>query len=175
MTDLRYPIGEFEAPEIITSQFVAIAIDTISLFPEDLKDATESLTDEQLATPYRDGGWTVKQLVHHCADSHMNALIRFKLAMSEDNPTIKPYDQAAWAEQADVEKEDISVSLDILNGVHRRWATFLGSMEMEDFDRPLFHPEMNKQITLGSLLALYRWHCDHHLAHITSLIEREEW
>lgn len=175
MSDLRYPIGQFKAPELLSSQFVAIAIDTISNFPQDLRDATESLDADQLATPYRDGGWTVKQLVHHCADSHMNALIRFKLALTEENPTIKPYDQAAWAQLADVEKEPIESSLGILTGVHKRWVSLLSSINIEDFNRTLYHPEMGKQVDLAYMLSLYRWHCDHHLAHITSLIERENW
>jgi uncharacterized damage-inducible protein DinB len=134
------------------------------------------LDEHQLQTPYRDGGWTVHQLVHHVADSHMNAYIRFKLGYTEDNPTIKPYEEALWAETADVKNLPINVSLTILHAVHQRWDVFLKSLTEEDLkQKTVFHPEHKKQITLWHLLGMYAWHSRHHTAHITNLRERMGW
>jgi uncharacterized damage-inducible protein DinB len=133
------------------------------------------LSREQLETPYRPGGWTIKQVVHHVPDGHMNAYTRFKLALTENEPTIKPYEEDKWAELPDSQRVPIDVSLDLLDALHTRWVTLLGAMDAADFTRTLRHPEHNRIMTLGQLLALYAWHGRHHVAHITSLRKREGW
>jgi hypothetical protein len=171
---LRYPTGKFKAPETVSSDDIKQWMDVIEKFPERLQKETATLNDAQLNTPYRDEGWTVRQVVHHVADSHMNAYIRFKLTLTEDTPTIKPYLEARWAEMPD-SKATINLSLPILEGVHKRWMIILRSMKPEDFERKLFHPEQNKELFLKNMLALYAWHSNHHLAHITELKKREGW
>lgn len=173
---LRYPIGP--APSltgVLADAERQERIDTIAGLPELLREAVAGLNGDQWGTPYRPGGWTVGQLVHHIADSHLNAYIRFKLALTEDGPTIKPYDEAAWAELADTSGTSPLASLALIAALHHRWAVLLRSMAPSDFQRTLFHPEHQRSFTLDELLVTYSWHSAHHLRHITALIEREGW
>ncbi len=150
-------------------------LNDIRFLPENLEHAVLNLDEAQLETPYREGGWTVKQLVHHVADSHMNAYIRFKLGLSEENPTIKPYNQDAWAQMPDTKNLPINLSFTILHAVHRRWYEILINISTEQWNRTVVHPEYNKQMTLWYLLGMYAWHSRHHTAHINSLRERMGW
>jgi DinB superfamily len=173
-TDLRYPVGRFSRPESLNEAQRRRAIDAIAATPAKLRAAVKGLTETQLDTPYRPSGWTVRQVVHHVPDSHMNAYVRFKLALTEDEPTIKPYDEARWAELADSRETPIETSLVLLERVHERWVILLRSMSDEDFARRLHHPETGMQ-RLDQVLALYEWHGAHHVAHVTSLRERMGW
>lgn len=172
-TDLRYPIGEFMMPASVTSAMRTAAIAAIADLPVKMRAAVRGLTEKQLDTPYRPGGWTVRQVVHHVPDSHMNALIRLKLALTEENPTVKPYDEKAFAELAD-QQLPIDVSLAILDGLHARWTALLRALAPEQFARPLYHPEIGA-ITVDDLVQTYGWHSRHHVAHITHLRAREGW
>ncbi len=147
---------------------------TLRLLPERLRAAVSGLTDHQLDTPYREGGWTVRQVVHHVADSHANSYIRFKLALTEDWPTIKTYDEAAWADLADSRRLPVEVSLNLIEALHGRWVRLLESLSEDDFRKGFEHPEMGRQ-NLASVLALYDWHSRHHTAHIVSLRARQGW
>ena len=171
--DLSYPVGRFDRSAPRTADSRRAAIEDIAALPARMRKAVAGLTDAQLDTPYRPGGWTVRQLVHHVADSHMNGYIRTKLALTEQNPTIKPYEQDAWAALADV-RLPIDVSLSILDAVHQRWTVINRSLRDADFDRPFVHPEMG-QLTLDSQIHLYGWHSRHHVAHVTNLRERQRW
>ena len=171
--DLRYPLGKFDNNVEIAPELRRKFIRTISGLPEVLESACSDLNEEQLETPYRPGGWTIRQTVHHIADSHLNAYIRFKLALTEETPTIRPYAEALWAELPD-SKMPLDVSMKIIEGVHRRWTTILESMTEEDFQKRLNHPETGVW-TLEKMLALYSWHSRHHTAHITKLRERNNW
>lgn len=169
--DPRFPIGKFDAVNYASRHHNAA---TISDLPNKLRAAVEGLTEQQLDTPYRDGGWTLRQTVHHVADSHINSLCRFKLALTEDDgPTIRPYYEERWAELAD-SKMPVEVSLKIVDGVHSRWSSLLESMTDDDFKREFVHP-VTGTWNLESVLALYAWHSLHHTAHITSTREREGW
>jgi hypothetical protein len=174
VTDLRYPTGRFVPPSAATADSRGAAIDLIAATPAQLRRAVEGLDEDQLDTPYRPGGWTVRQLVHHVPDSHLNAYVRFKLALTEDAPTIRPYDEAAWARLADTSSVPIDVSLTLLDAVHSRWVALLRAMRPEDFAREYVHPESGRH-TLDYLVALYAWHGPHHVAHITGLRERSGW
>jgi uncharacterized damage-inducible protein DinB len=171
--DLRYPIGRFTPPPTTTSDDHKTHIQTLRALPERLRAAVDGLDEAQLDTPYRDGGWTVRQLVHHIADSHANSYVRFKLALTEDSPTIKPYDEAAWAELPD-SRLPIEPSLALTEALHQRWVALLLSLSDEDFQRTFNHPERGPQ-NLGTTLALYDWHSRHHTAHITQLRARMSW
>ena len=171
--DPRYPIGRFLSPASTDPGLRASQIETLRRLPEHLRAAVSSLNDTQLDTPYRDGGWTVRQVVHHLADSHANSYIRFRLALTEDSPTIKPYDEAAWARLPD-NRMPIEPSLVFLGGMHQRFVALLESMSEEDFQRSFNHPERGR-MTLSTNLALYDWHSRHHTAHITSLRSRMGW
>lgn len=171
--DLRFPVGKFEKIDV-TEELREQYIKTIEELPNKLTNAVEALSEDQLETPYRPEGWTIKQVVHHIADSHSNSMIRFKLALTEDVPPIKPYMEDKWAELADSKHAPIQLSLDIIKGLHARWTLVLRSMSATDFDRKLFHPE-HGEINLNYMLSLYDWHCRHHLAHITTLKERNNW
>jgi uncharacterized damage-inducible protein DinB len=176
MSDLevfRYPIGRFTPAASSLPGMRAAQIETLRLLPERLRAAVNGLSDAQLDTPYRDGGWTVRQVVHHVADSHANAYIRFKLALTEDWPVIKPYREAAWAKLAD-SRLPIDVSLGLITGVHTRWVALLESLTEEDFQKGFAHPEMGR-VNLATALAMYEWHSLHHTAHITSLRTRQGW
>jgi uncharacterized damage-inducible protein DinB len=171
--DLRYPIGRFNPPASSVPGIRSAHIATLRLLPERLRAAVAGLNDAQLDTPYREGGWTVRQVVHHVADSHANGYTRFKLALTEDWPTIKPYDQAAWAELAD-SKLPIDVSLALVTALHTRWVALLESLTGEDFQKGYMHPE-DGRVNLAKGLAIYEWHSRHHTAHITSLRTRQGW
>jgi DinB superfamily len=172
-TDLRYPIGEFTMPAAVTPALRAEAITAIAELPARMRDAVRGLSDAQLDTPYRPGGWTVRQVVHHVPDSHMNAFVRLKLALTEDNPTVKPYDEKKFAELPD-QRLPIEPSLSLLDGLHARWVTVLRALAAPHFGRPLYHPEIGA-ITVDYLVQTYGWHSRHHVAHITRLREREGW
>ncbi len=172
--ELKYPIGRFKFEGEITEDMISKYIKDIVEVPGELKKAVEGLTDEQLSTSYRPGGWNLKQVVHHIVDSHMNSYIRFKLALTEDEPQIKPYDEKKWAELADSFVTPISVSINLLENLHNSWADLLRSMSFKDFKRTYRHP-VNGVSTLGRALALYSWHGKHHTAHITSLRKRMGW
>ena len=173
--DLRYPIGKFRRPEAALGDDQRREfIDAIEQTPARLTSAVKNLKPEQLDTPYRPDGWTVRQLVHHIPDSHMNAYVRMKLALTEEVPTIKPYDEARWAELAD-SKTAIEPSLAILENLHKRWVLLLKSLTPADFSRKYSHPEWAKPMSLDDTVALYAWHGKHHVAHITALRERNAW
>ena len=174
-TDLRYPVGKFNWDVPVSEAEYPKLIAQIAETPDALRLAVARLSPNQLETPYRPGGWRVKQLVHHIPDSHLNAYTRFKLALTEVEPTIKPYDEAAWAELPDSKEVPIDVSLDLLASLHARWVALLRSMDAADFGRTLRHPEHNRVLTLGQMLGLYAWHGRHHVAHITALRKREGW
>ena len=171
--DLRYPIGEFERDFEMTPQLRRELIDVIAELPANMARAVEGLDDVQLDTPYRPEGWTVRQTVHHVADSHINSYCRFKLALTEDNPLIREYWEDRWAELAD-SKLPVQPSLDILENVHLRWVALLNSLTEADFARPLRHRESG-QWNVDGFLGLYAWHGRHHTAHINSLRERNGW
>lgn len=171
--DPRYPIGKFEVPASVTPERRKQAIDEIASTPAKLRAAVKGLTDAQLDTPYREGGWTVRQVVHHVPDSHMNALIRLKLALTEDKPTIRPYNETAWAELADA-KMPLEASQTLLDSVHARWDRLWRAMKQEDFARALVHPDHGER-TIDWLLFVYEWHGKHHTAHITELRKRKGW
>ena len=172
--DPRFPTGKFHFNSDVTSATRAAAIDSIRETPAALRAAVAGLNDLQLDTPYRDGGWTVRQVVHHVPESHMNAFVRFKLALTEDNPSIRAYNEDAWARLADIPRAPIAVSLDLLDALHRRWVALLEVMTPDDFTRPLVHPA-NGPMTLDKLLQIYAWHGPHHVAHVTRLRERQGW
>ena len=174
MEDPRYPIGKFAFDAEATAEKRAGWIREIAELPGLLRGATAGLTAAQLDTPYRDGGWTVRQVVHHLADSHMNSFIRTKLALTEEVPTIKPYDQKAWVALADVTGVDIGPSLALIEGLHARYAVLFSSLRPGDFARTFMHPE-NGPTTLDRNLQIYAWHGKHHAAHITSLRARSGW
>jgi len=174
MTDLRYPVGKFHYEGPPTEAQKQVFLDDIAHTPANLGAAVNGLSDAQLNTPYRDGGWTVRQVVHHVPDSHMNAYIRFKLALTEDDPTIKPYAEDRWAELTDTKETPIEVSLALLGSLHDRWVRLLRSLKPEDWKRTFRHPELGS-MTLEKTLALYAWHGRHHVAHVTSLRERSGW
>ncbi len=170
---MSFPIGKYNKVSEIPPEQRKQFIREIAELPEDLRKAVKNLTDEQLDSPYRPAGWTARQVVHHVGDSHMNSLIRFKLALSEDNPTIRPYAEDLWAETAEY-KMPVEVSLNLIDSIHQRWATLLDSMSDEDFARTLNHSETGKW-TLENLLGMYVWHGKHHTAHINNLKKRNGW
>ena len=163
---LKYPIGKFEKPTTITKDILKIWISDISTFPKKLSTEVLNLTNKQLDTQYRPNGWTIRQVVHHCADSHMNSFIRFKLALTEDNPTIKPYHEDLWAELADAKDMPIGPSLKILEGLHYRWVVLIKSLSADDLQKTFFHPANQKTMSLATTIALYAWHSKHHLGHV---------
>jgi hypothetical protein len=174
MTDPKFPIGPFTKPALFDSAFRGSAMAAIAAAPGLLKSAVSGLGETQLDTPYRDGGWTVRQVVHHVADSHMNAYIRFRWALTEDKPTIKTYDQTRWADLPDARTAPIELSLDLLESMHTRWMVLLSALTPADYAKRLTHPELGP-VDLDTMLALYAWHGRHHAAHITTLRERSGW
>jgi DinB superfamily len=171
MEKLKYPIGTFQKPNSISENDLKIWISVIENFPNKIKRITQNLSVEELNFVYRPEGWSIKQVVHHCADSHMNSLIRFKLALTEDLPKIKPYEEALWAILADVDSNDLNASLQILEGVHVRWTLLLKSFTNVEFSRQFLHPATGKVFGLDEALGLYAWHCDHHFAHIEQALK----
>jgi hypothetical protein len=174
MTDLRYPIGKFDWKIEVAPAEVREAIKIIELAPEALRKAVGGLTPQQLDTNYRPGGWTVRQVVHHVPDSHLNAYTRCKLALTEEKPTIRPYYEDRWAELQDGRNAEIEISLELLENLHSRWVMFLRSLSDSDFNRIFIHPEVG-ELKLGTNIKHYSWHGRHHTAHITSLRERMGW
>ena len=172
---LKYPIGDFVAKSHYDADERNSNILTIEMLPSKLETAITGLNNEQLNTAYRPEGWTVRQVVHHLADSHMNSFVRFKWALTEDTPEIKPYLQAKWCDMADAKNLDVKPSLQILTGVHARLTAVLTNMNDSDFARTLYHPEMKKNLSLSRMLALYAWHSKHHLRQVTDLKLRMNW
>lgn len=171
--DPRYPIGKFHRAGANLSDHGG-AIATLAALPEKLRAAVRGLSEEQLDTPYREGGWTVRQLVHHVADSHMNSYVRFRLALTEDWPAIKAYDEKAWAELPDAKSAPIELSLALLDGVHARWVALLRTLDEGQWQRGYVHPQSGRQ-TLAEAAALYEWHSRHHVAHIEELRKSRNW
>lgn len=172
--DLRFPIGQPELHHHLTAEQRAPLIDNVAQLPVRLGVAIGGLTTAQLDTPYRPNGWTVRQVVHHFADSHMNAFVRFKLALTEDAPTVKTYEETRWAETADAKTPPVELSLGLIGNLHARWVLLMRSLSEEDWARKLTHPERGL-VTLDENLCLYSWHSRHHVAHISALREREGW
>ena len=172
--DLSYPIGRFQKDTNITAERRQVLIDGIARLPADMRAAVNKLSDAQLDTPYRPGGWTVRQVIHHVPDSHLNAFLRFKLALTESEPTIKPYDEKLWAELPDTYATPVEVSLNLLEAVHVRWVNLLRALTPAQLARKFKHPEIG-ELSLDQLLALYSWHSRHHVAHITELRQRKGW
>jgi uncharacterized damage-inducible protein DinB len=172
--DLRYPIGEFRFEAPLADEKRQTCIDTIEQTPARMRGAVAGLDDDQLDTPYRPEGWTVRQVVHHVPESHLNSYLRFKLAITENEPTIKPYFEDRWAQLDDAREAPIELSLDLLDALHRRWIWFLRSLKPEHYQRTFRHPELGI-VSLDKNIALYAWHGQHHVAHITSLRERMGW
>ncbi len=174
MTDLRYPVGKFHFDGPTTEEEKYKLIDDIAYAPANLRAAVKGLSAQQLDTPYRPDGWTVRQVAHHVPDSHLNAYIRFKLALTEEEPTIKPYAEDQWAQLADTRTTPVEVSLTLLDSLHERWVRLLRSLQPEEWKRTFRHPELGP-VSLEKNLALYAWHGRHHVAHITALRERSGW
>ena len=176
---LRYPIGREEESEIYSMLYGDALkfelLNDIKMLPAMLEFAIQNLNAEQLQTPYRPGGWTVHQLIHHIADSHINAYVRFKAGLTEDSPIIKPYDEVAWAKLPDTKNLPINISLTLLHALHARWYELMKEMEIEDWQRTVFHPARNRKLSLWELLKSYSWHSLHHTAHITRLRKRMNW
>ncbi|MCH4826928.1 YfiT family bacillithiol transferase [Planococcus halocryophilus] len=173
MTEEKYPIGKFEFDGVVTDSVIGGWISEIEDLPGLLQDAVRSLDEEQLNTPYRSEGWTVRQVVHHLADSHMNAYIRFKLALTEEKPVIKPYNEGDWAELPDYNLP-IDISLSLLTALHKRWTNLLHNLSPADIEKTFIHPDSG-EISVGENIGSYAWHGRHHLAHITSLSTRKGW
>jgi uncharacterized damage-inducible protein DinB len=172
--DVKYPIGKHQMVPFSQEEKEARLADILFL-PRMLEYAVLNLNDDQIQTPYREGGWTVNQVIHHVADSHMNAFIRFKLGLTEDNPTIKPYIQSAWGETADVTAVPVNLSITLLHSLHHRWYELLKTMTDDQWERTIYHPEQERKITLWELLLIYAWHGKHHAAHVTNLREQMGW
>jgi hypothetical protein len=172
--DLRYPIGKFHLEEPVAPHQLAEWIGQIAAAPTHLRTAVAGLSDAQLDTPYRPGGWTVRQVVHHVPDSHLNCYVRFRLALTEDEPTVKPYDEGRWAALPDARTAPVELSLALLENLHRRWVLLLEALTAAEWDRRFRHPELGVR-TLRQTVAMYAWHGRHHVAHITALRQRSGW
>ncbi len=166
MEDLRYPIGKFSPPEVFTSSFIEGSILDIQNFPIAIREKVESMHQNDYLKVYREGGWNVRQVIQHCADSHLNAFTRFKLALTEDKPTIKNYNQDAWVKRKEMKEEPIEWSVAFLENLHLKWTHMLTHMTEDEFALKFVHPEFEKELSLSYLTALYSWHCKHHLGHI---------
>jgi len=171
---LRYPIGKFTAQESYTSDEISNFINRIETLPSRIETAIKNLSETQLDTPYRDGGWTVRQVVHHVADSHMNAYVRVKWTLTESTPTIKAYEEKLWAETPET-KADPEISIALLYALHTKWVLLLKQLTKEDLQKQFLHPETKKYVKVASMMGLYAWHGDHHLTHITAVKERMGW
>jgi uncharacterized damage-inducible protein DinB len=173
--DSKYPIGRFAAPADLTRELLQAHLDQIAACPAELRRAVADLSPSQLDTPYREGGWTVRQVVHHLPDSHMNAYIRHKLAATEEQPTIRPYKEALWAELPDARNADPALSLALLDALHARWTSFLRAVPPEMLDRTFLHPDLPGPMSLAKSIAMYAWHGRHHVAQIDALRQRQRW
>jgi hypothetical protein len=171
LESLKYPTGKYSKPEHINAEDIKRHSKTLHEFPALIRKETERLDNASLNYLHRPGGWTIRQLVHHCADSHMNAFIRIKLALTETNPTVKPYVEAEWAKLADSTTVPVEHSLQLIEGMHHRWVVLLDSMKPEDFQRTFYHPEHKRDIKVEEILPMYAWHCGHHLAHIKQALK----
>lgn len=171
LEQLKFPIGHFNCPKNISPELISGWINEIELFPARIKILTENLTVEQLNWKYRPDGWSIKQVVHHCSDSHMNSFIRFKLTLTEELPIIKPYEESKWAELPDGIDDDISASYSIIKSVHYKWCLLLKTLNQNQLSKQFIHPENNKTFSLDEVIGLYAWHCNHHLAHIKQAID----
>ncbi len=170
---LKYPVGKYQVPEVIDQAVITKWMDTLEELPKGLRKIVENLSYECLDWAYRPKGWTIKQVVHHLADSHMNCFSRFKLIMTEENPTVRPFDEASWADLPDANNPEVSTSLTILEGLHSRMNILLRDLIADDWNRTFFHPEYEKSFTLSWMIGLYAWHSTHHLAHIKQAIDKE--
>lgn len=171
---LRYPIGKFVPKDSYSQEDLAQLTAILEGFPTTLENVVSHFSQDQLDTPYREGGWTVRQLIHHLAESHMHSYIRFKWTLTEDKPVIKAYDEKAWAETHDT-KTDPALSLSLLKALHAKWVLLIKGLSAHELQRSFIHPAIQKEIKLERMVALYAWHCQHHLEHITSLKERMKW
>jgi hypothetical protein len=172
---LKYPVGKYQKPHTYTPELLREWMSILEALPSWLDAVIENLDEQQLQTPYRPGGWTVNQVIHHLADSHMNAYIRIKLALTEDNPTVKPYEEALWAELPDSKAVPVNVSITLLHALHRRWVALLKHMSAEDWDRTYYHPVSKRGFPVWEVVALYAWHSRHHMEHVRGLRERMGW
>lgn len=172
--NLKYPIGRYQLEDKINKTSIENWIKEIEMLPQKLSEAVKGLNKDQLQTPYRPDGWTIQQVIHHIADSHMNAYIRFKLALTENKPIVKPYDEKLWAELPDSKLVDINVSLDLIKSLHKRWTTLLRHLSEEELNKEFLHPESGMK-NLKETICNYAWHGNHHLAHITSLKQKMNW
>lgn len=170
--DPRYPIGKFQPPPVFTPEIREELTAVIAGLAGQLRSAVTGLTDARLDTPYREGGWTIRQVIHHLADSHMNSFVRFKLALTENSPVIKPYDEGAWAKTPDSIGMPVGVSIDLIDALHERWAVLLRSMNEQDYAKTFVHPDRAGAMRLDFTLGIYAWHCRHHLAHIDMALGR---
>lgn len=172
---LKYPIGTFDCPSNITSEKLEAWISILEHFPSRFENLVNKLSNNQLNTPYRPEGWTVRQTIHHVYDSHHNAYTRFKWALTEATPIIKAYDEKAWAETADVKNAPIDLSLVAINALHAKWTYLLKGLSMDNFQREIIHPERNRTMSLAYMTGMYAWHSNHHYSHIENLLKREGW
>lgn len=172
---LKYPIGKFIAPEIFSPDYILNKISEIESFPERLKNETAHLTSDQLDTPYRPDGWTIRQVIHHCAESHINCFIRIKWALTENNPVIKPYDENLWSALPDNLQMPIESSLSLLVGLHARLVFIMKNLSETELEKSFVHPENNSEYKIKKIIGLYAWHGNHHLAHITTLKKLKNW
>ena len=175
MEHLKYPIGQVNIPKIISENDIRNWISDIEKFPKKLETLVQQLSEEQLNTPYRDGGWTVKQTIHHCGDSHVHSYIRFKWALTEEQPIIKAYYEDRWAELFDTKDAPIALSLQFIKALHATWVYLLKGLSKEDLDKEFIHPESGANVSLKKNIGLYAWHCNHHYAHIENLLLRNDW
>ncbi len=175
MEHLKYPIGQVDIPDNITSKELSKWIEDIESFPSKLEFLVKNLTQEQLDTPYRDGGWTVRQTIHHCGDSHVNSYIRFKWTLTEETPTIKAYFEDRWALLFDTEEAPIELSLQFIKALHAKWVYLLKGLSEEDLNKSFVHPESGATVSLKENIGIYAWHCKHHFAHIQNLLIRNNW
>jgi hypothetical protein len=172
---LKYPIGQINIPAEIIDEHITIWISDIENFPSKLEALVQNLSEEQLNTPYRDGGWTVRQTIHHCGDSHVNSYIRFKWTLTEDTPTIKAYYEDRWAELFDTKDAPIEFSLNFIKALHAKWVYLLKGLNAEDLEKVFIHPESGDSVSLKKNIGIYAWHCNHHFAHIENLLIRNNW
>ena len=175
LEELKYPIGKPEIPKNITKEHINSWIAILEEFPNQLHDLVANLSDEQLDTPYREGGWTIRQVVHHVADSHHNSYTRFKWALTEDTPVIKAYYEDRWAELFDTRTAPILLSLNSIHALHAKWVYFLKGLSKEDLQKVFIHPTGNEEVALNENIGIYAWHCKHHYAHIEKLLLRKGW
>ena len=175
LEELKYPIGQADIPENITKKNIEDWISILETFPQNLEFLTRELSDNQLDTTYRENGWTIRQVVHHCYDSHHNSYIRFKWALTEDKPVIKAYYEERWAELKDSNTSPIQLSIDALKGLHAKWVYLLRSLSDTDLQKSFIHPYGNKEVGLKENIGIYAWHCNHHFAHIEQLMIRKNW